>query len=266
MIKFPDIDPVIISFGSLGVSWYSLSYVVGILVGWIYIVHLIKRHNLPVTYQHIDDLVTWLIVSIVMGGRLGYVLFYDPVKYLSNPVQILKIYEGGMSFHGGILGVVIALCVFARTYDLSFLLLCDLCAAATPFALFLGRIANFINAELYGRVTDVPWGVVFPYTDGMPRHPSQLYEAFTEGVILFFLLLYFSERCASLRKRGMTSGLFLIFYSCFRVLIEFFREADAHIGYFMNYFTLGQILCLPMFFAGCVLLISSRISTRVPGL
>lgn len=259
MLKFPDIDPVIISFGKLAVSWYSLSYVTGILLGWWYILQLLKRDKyLQVTPQQIDDFISWIIIGVILGGRLGYVLFYDPIKYFSNPIQILKIYEGGMSFHGGILGVIITIYLFCRAHKISFWNVSDLCAAATPIALALGRVANFINAELYGRVTDVPWAFSFPYTDGAPRHPSQLYEAMLEGVILFVILRYCTHNLGSLKKPAMTSGIFLIGYSTARIFVEFFREADVHIGYLMGYFTWGQILSVPMLLSGIFLLIYRR--------
>ena len=259
MLNFPNIDRVIISLGPLAVSWYSLSYVVGIMLGWFYILKLIAHDtNNDINKKHIEDFITWIIIGVIIGGRLGYVLFYDPVKYFSNPIEILKTYKGGMSFHGGIIGYITASALFARRNNISFLGLTDLSAAATPIALFLGRIANFINAELYGRVTDVPWSFVFPRSDYKPRHPSQLYEAALEGLILFCILAVVALKFRGLSKRGLLSGLFLIFYTVFRIFVEFFREPDAQIGFFAGSFTMGQLLSVPMLIAGMFLIFYSR--------
>ena len=224
MIQFPDIDPVIISFGPLAVSWYSLSYVVGILLGWAYMLRIIRFTNSSLSAGDIDDFISWLIIGVVVGGRLGHVLFYEPLKYLSNPIDILKTYEGGMAFHGGVLGVVVVTYLFCRARKIEFLYLLDLLAAATPIALFLGRIANFINAELYGKVTDVPWAVIFPYSDLLPRHPSQIYEALLEGALSFLVLAYMVFFKGALKRRGLVGGSFLLLYSLSRIFVEFFRE------------------------------------------
>ncbi len=258
MLEFPNINPIIISFGPLAISWYSLSYVVGIILGWHYIIKLIEKKYTPLKKQPIDDFITWVIIGIIIGGRLGYVLFYDPQKYLSNPIEILKTYEGGMSFHGGIIGFVIASIIFTRKNKLKYFTLVDSVASVTPIALFLGRIANFINAELYGRVTNVPWSFIFPGSDGLPRHPSQLYEAFLEGFILFFILNFYIKKHQALEKPGLISGLFLVFYSIFRLIIENFREADAHIGYYADFITRGQLLCIPMLIIGIIIIKYSK--------
>ncbi|MDP4708444.1 MAG: prolipoprotein diacylglyceryl transferase [Rickettsiaceae bacterium] len=258
-MNFPNIDPVIISLGPLAVSWYSLSYVVGIMLGWFYILKLISRDtNNDINKKHIEDFITWIIIGVIIGGRLGYVLFYDPVKYFSNPIEILKTYQGGMSFHGGTIGYITASALFARRNNISFLGLTDLSAAATPIALFLGRLANFINAELYGRVTDVPWAFIFPGSDYQPRHPSQLYEAALEGFVLFCILFVVAIKYRGLSKRGLLSGLFLILYTIFRIIIEFFREPDVQIGFFAGSFTMGQLLSIPMLVAGIFLIYYSR--------
>lgn len=254
MLEFPNINPIIISFGPLAISWYSLSYVVGIVLGWYYIIKLIEKKYTSLEKQHVDDFITWVIIGIIIGGRLGYAIFYDPVKYFSNPIEILKTYEGGMSFHGGILGFVIASIIFTRKNNIKYFTLVDAAAAATPIALFLGRIANFINAELYGRVTDIPWAFIFPGSDGLPRHPSQLYEAALEGFVLFFILYFCITKYQGLKKSGFTSGLFLIFYSGFRLIIENFREPDAHIGLHAEFITRGQLLCIPMFIIGVIVI------------
>ena len=257
MIDFPNINPVIFSVGSLAVSWYSLAYVVGIIFGWYYANKLILLHPLGISKKHTENFVSWAIIAIIIGGRLGYVLFYDPTKYLSNPIEILKTYEGGMSFHGGIFGIGLAAYLYCRKNHLSFLSFSDILAIVAPIGLFLGRLANFINGELYGRQTDISWAVIFPYSDGFPRHPSQLYEAFLEGFILFFIMLYFAYRRKSLQNPGRMSGIFLICYSVFRAFVEFFREPDIKIGFISKYFTLGQLLCIPMIFLGSYLLIRS---------
>jgi phosphatidylglycerol---prolipoprotein diacylglyceryl transferase len=258
MLPFPDINPIIISFGPLAVSWYSLSYVVGILLGWQYIIKLIEKKYSTLEKQHVDDFVTWVIIGIILGGRLGYVLFYDPVKYLSNPIEILKTYEGGMSFHGGVIGFVIASFIFTRKNKIKYFTLVDMVAASAPIAIFLGRIANFINAELYGRITDAPWAFIFPGSDGMPRHPSQLYESAMEGFALFFILYFCITKYKALKKPGLVSGIFLILYSIFRLIIENFREPDAHIGFHAEFITRGQLLCLPMLITGIILIKYSK--------
>jgi phosphatidylglycerol---prolipoprotein diacylglyceryl transferase len=254
MLDFPDINPVILSVGPLAVTWYSMSYVVGIMLGWYYAIKLVAINNIGITKKHLDDFVTWVIIGVIIGGRLGYVIFYDPVKYFSNPIEILKTYEGGMSFHGGIIGFICAAFLFARTYSINFLSLTDISAVTVPIALFLGRIANFINGELYGRITDFPFSFIFPYSDGRPRHPSQLYEAFLEGFVLFFIMFYAAWKLQLLGKKGYLSGLFLIFYALFRTIVEFFREPDIQIGFVAGGFTMGQLLCLPMLLVGIYLI------------
>ena len=282
-MPFPDINPVILQLGPLAISWYSLSYVSSILIGWYMAVKLVctkgnideSSPRISIPRNNIDDYITWLIIGIVVGGRLGYVLFYDPIKYFSNPIEILKTYEGGMSFHGGILGYIITTYIFCKKYKITYLKLTDLCAILTPIGLFFGRIANFINAELYGKATNMPWGVIFPYSDGIPRHPSQLYESFLEGLVLFCIMLVAAYKMGAIRsskidtkhnspkpthstlkpyKPGALSGLFLIFYAIFRIFVEFFREPDANIGYILDLFTIGQLLCLPMLIIGIYLI------------
>ena len=257
MLQFPDIDPVILPLGPLAISWYSLSYVAGILLGWRYAIRLVKNNELGISTKNLDDFISWVIIGIIIGGRLGYVLFYNPVKYFSDPVEILKTYEGGMSFHGGIIGYITAAYLFSKKHNIHFFSLTDISAIVCPITLMLGRIANFINAELYGRVTDVPWGVVFPGTT-QPRHPSQLYEAFCEGLLLLIILGFCANKTLALHKRGLISSLFLIFYSTFRIIIEFFREPDIQIGFIAGGFTMGQLLCLPMLAAGVVLMIKTK--------
>lgn len=259
MLQFPDIDPVIISIGPIDIYWYSLAYVAGILIGWYYCDQLIRRNYAnDITSKNLDDFISWLVISIIIGGRLGYVLFYDPSRYFSAPLEILKTYKGGMSFHGGMIGVIIACFVFCKKNRLSFFSLIDLLAVATPIALFLGRIANFINGELYGRVTNVPWAIIFPYSDMMPRHPSQLYEAFFEGIVLFLILSYQAICKLSLKHHGLITGYFLSFYSIFRIMVEFIREPDEKLGYFAQYFTMGQLLSIPMLLIGIVFILKVK--------
>lgn len=258
MLEFPQINPVVLSIGPLIVTWYSLSYVVGILLGWYYALKLITVSNVGISKKNIENFVTWVIIGIIVGGRLGYALFYDPIKYFVNPIEILKTYEGGMSFHGGIIGFIITANIFSSYHKIKLIPLTDISAVVAPIALFLGRIANFINAELYGRVTDVPYSFVFPYSDGLPRHPSQLYEAALEGIILFIILSYSALKLKLLKKTGYLSGLFLLFYAIFRITVEFFREPDIQIGFLAGRFTLGQILCIPMLLLGIYLIFNAN--------
>jgi phosphatidylglycerol:prolipoprotein diacylglycerol transferase len=252
---FPNINPVIFSIGLFTVYWYSMAYVLGIIVGWFYAYKIIKKFEIGVTAVTLENFVTWAILGIVIGGRLGYVLLYNPIKYFSDPILILKTYEGGMSFHGGMIGLIASSCFFCHKYKINLLCLNDILATVSPIGLFLGRIANFINGELYGRVTKMPWGMVFPNSDLQTRHPSQLYEAFSEGAILFLILAYTTFKYKSIKIQGLNFAIFLIFYSVFRIIIEMFREPDYHIGFIFNNLTMGQILSLPMLILGIYLII-----------
>lgn len=258
MLPFPDIDPIIIPIGPLAISWYSLSYVIGILIGWAYATKLVKINEVGITPKNIEDFIAWVIIGVILGGRLGYVLIYDPNKYLSDPIEIFKTYKGGMSFHGGIIGYICAAYLFSRKYNIKFISLTDVSAVVVPIAIALGRTANFINAELYGRVTDVPWAVIFPGSDLAPRHPSQLYEAFLEGVVLFLILFYAAFKHKALNRHGLTSGMFLVFYSLFRSIVELFREPDEIIGFLAQGLTMGQLLCVPMMFLGVYLIVQAK--------
>lgn len=232
------------------VRWYGLMYIVGILVGWF--LGRLRAARCGFTRAEVDDLITWLVVGILAGGRLGQVFFYEPGYYFADPVRILKIWEGGMSFHGGIIGVMIAFWLFGRRYGRTFLQMGDFVAPLIAPGLCFGRIANFINGELWGTPTDAPWGVVFPQADGLARHPSQLYEAALEGLVLFLVVWVYSARP---RPTGAVSGLFLICYGVFRFLVEFVRE-PADLGYLaFGWFTMGQLLSLPMILAGAWLMI-----------
>lgn len=251
-IAFPDIDPIIFQVGILKISWYSLSYVVGILLSWWYI----KSLN-QFSAKIIDDLITYIIIGIIVGGRLGYVLFYDLNYNLEHPSNIIKTWNGGMSFHGGLIGVIIATWIFAKIHGISFLAIMDLCAIAAPIGLFFGRIANFINAELYGRVTDVPWAVIFP-EERAPRHPSQLYESALEGALLFIIMYFAVRRTNAIKYKGMLSGIFLLLYALFREFIENYREPDAHLGFIFAHITMGQLLSAPMIIAGISLILFAK--------
>lgn len=264
IIALQNINPIIISFGPFSITWYSLSYVVGILLGWVLASKIVQKYSLDISKKHLEDFVTWAIIGIVVGGRIGYILFYDPIKYILNPLDILKTYEGGMSFHGGITGLCLVAYFFSRKYKIKFLTLMDILATVAPLGLFLGRLANFINGELYGRVTNLPWGVIFPGSDMRIRHPSQLYEAVFEGVVLFVILIYIVFRCNSLKSPSLTSGIFLIIYSIFRIIIETFREPDIHIGFLFENLTMGQLLSLPMLILGTYLIIKIRCQSSIP--
>ncbi len=256
MLVFPNINPVILSFGPFAVSYYSLAYVIGIILGAFYAGKLADKYSSNINSKMMEDFITYAVIGIIIGGRLGYVFFYDFNKFIHQPIDILKTYEGGMSFHGGFAGIIVASILFCRRHKIFFLTLTDLLAIVTPIGLLLGRIANFINGELYGRTTDLPWAFVFPYSDGLPRHPSQLYEAFLEGFCL--LIIMFLNR-SKLKLQGYNSGLFLICYGCFRILIECFREPDAQVGFLFNMITMGQLLSLPMIGFGIVILCRSKL-------
>ena len=259
-INFPDINPVILEISNtpFKITWYSLAYVVGILLGCYYIKYINKNNNLlpAINVKIIDDLLTSVIIGILIGGRLGYVLFYDLEYNIKNPMNIIKTWEGGMSFHGGLVGVIIACYIFSKLNKISFFRIMDLLACATPIGLFFGRIANFINGELYGRYTDSNLGVIFP-GEKIARHASQLYESVTEGLLSFIILFFIVKFTRAIEKSAMISGLFLVLYSFFRIIIENFREPDAHIGFVFSQFTMGQLLCLPMLIAGIGLILFS---------
>ncbi|SFT59441.1 Prolipoprotein diacylglyceryl transferase [Pseudovibrio denitrificans] len=259
-IPFPMIDPVLIEFGPLAIRWYALAYIAGILLAWRYMVVTVRNTNLWSKTAHptgtdIDDFVMWATLGIVLGGRLGYVLFYNLPYYLANPTEILAVWQGGMAFHGGLLGMIVVLFIYSRARGLSGWTMFDLAAIAAPIGLFFGRIANFINSELWGRVTDVPWAVVFPNGGPEPRHPSQLYEAALEGALLFLVLRLLSHRFKLLQKPGVLAGSFAIGYGLARTFVEFYRVPDAHIGYLSGFFTMGMLLSLPMVLIGIVIVV-----------
>ena len=251
MIPFPNIDPVAVHIGSFGIRWYSLAYMAGIILGWWVIVRENMRKPLAnLTKSAIDDMIVWAVLGIVLGGRLGYVFFYKPEHYLQYPVEILHVWEGGMSFHGGLIGTITAFFLFCRKYKINFLGLMDLIACATPIGLFFGRIANFINGELFGRVTDAEVGMVFPGGGPLPRHPSQLYEATLEGLMIFIIMMLLLKKTDARDKAGKLSGIFLILYGLARVICEYFREPDSFLGFLYAGTTMGQLLSLPMIIIG----------------
>ncbi len=234
-------DPVAIQIFSIEIRWYSLAYIFGILIGWLYCKKiLIKDKNISKLF---DDLISYLIIGIILGGRLGYVIFYNLEYFSSNPIEILMIWQGGMSFHGGLLGVLASTIIYAKKHNVNKFIFLDLIAGSAPIGIFLGRIANFVNSELYGRETNILWSVIFTKIDNITRHPSQIYEALLEGVILFFILFFFIKK-NYLLKPGLISSLFLIFYSLFRFLVEFFRVPDEQVGLIYLNLTIGQIISL----------------------
>ncbi len=257
-LPFPMIDPVLVEIGPLAIRWYSLAYIVGLLLGWRYCRRLAARPPGTVDAVALDDFLLWATLGVVLGGRLGYVLFYKAGHYLANPVDIVYLWQGGMSFHGGAAGVLLAILWFARRRNIPVLTLGDIVACAAPIGLFLGRIANFINGELYGRASDVPWAMVFPHDElRVPRHPSQLYEAALEGLVLF-LLLYWLVRRGWLLRPGAISGAFLAGYGAARLFVELFRQPDAHLGFLIGPVTMGQLLSVPMLLAGLALILWVR--------
>ena len=243
-------DPVAFQVLSLEIRWYSLAYIIGIILGWTYCKKkLIKNHHILSLF---DDFITYLIIGVILGGRIGYALFYNLEYYLENPFEILMVWNGGMSFHGGLIGVIVASQLFSNKHKINQFIFLDLVALSAPIGIFFGRIANFINSELIGRATDLPWSVQFILIDNIKRHPSQLYEAFFEGIILFFLLRHFFKK-NYLEKPGKISALFLIFYSVFRFLAEFFRSPDPQVGYLILNLTLGQLISVIFLVAGALL-------------
>ena len=240
-------DPVAFQIFSLEIRWYSLSYIFGIILGWFYCKKFLIKDKKIVNL--FDDLITYLIIGIIIGGRLGYVIFYNPIYYSNNLIEIFMIWNGGMSFHGGVLGTIIATYIFGKKNNINYYIFLDLIAMSAPIGIFLGRISNFINSELYGRQTDIFWAVIFKKIDNLSRHPSQIYEAFFEGIILFILLNFVFKKYF-FKSPGIISSIFIIFYSLFRFLIEFTREPDAQLGFIFLNFTLGQIISIIFFIAG----------------
>jgi phosphatidylglycerol:prolipoprotein diacylglycerol transferase len=267
VLPYPAIDPVLIHLGPFAVRWYALAYIAGLLLGWRYALHLVGAARLwgpagaPASREQIDDLIVWMALGVVLGGRTGYVLFYDLPYYLAHPVAIVQIWHGGMSFHGGLIGVVVVIWLFCRRHGLPVLSLGDIVVCAAPIGLFFGRIANFINGELFGRISNVPWAMVFPDGGPLPRHPSQLYEASLEGIVLFCVLAVLAHRTGALKRPGTLAGAFLIGYGLCRCTVELFRQPDPQIGFLIDGLTMGIVLSLPMIAAGVILILHAR---RVP--
>jgi phosphatidylglycerol---prolipoprotein diacylglyceryl transferase len=254
LLPYPAINPILIHLGPLAVRWYALAYIVGILVGWMYARSIIASPRLwggppPLTVIDFDDFVIWITLGIILGGRIGYILFYNLPLFAAHPLQIFELWNGGMSFHGGFLGCMVAIILFALKRKIPILSLGDVTTAVTPIGLFLGRIANFINDELWGRPTDMPWAMIFPTGGPIPRHPSQLYEAALEGIVLF-IVLNVLVRCGALKRRGIVTGSFAVGYAAARITCEFFREPDPQLGFLWGGLTMGMLLCIPLMLAG----------------
>lgn len=267
VLPFPDIDPVLVRIGPLAVHWYGVGYVVGILFGWWYARRLAANDRLwagdrsPITAADLDDFVVWAALGIVLGGRLGYILFYDLARYLDEPLKVFAVWEGGMSFHGGMLGAIAAMVLFARRRTINAYSMIDICAASAPPAIGLVRVVgNFLNSELWGRPTDLPWGIVFPNGGPLPRHPSQLYEALLEGLVLFLVLRLFTHRFLRLKTPRFVGGAFILVYGLSRILVEFVREPDPQLGYLLgtSWLTMGMVLSLPMLAVGVWAMATAR--------
>ena len=251
----PSINPVVMSLGFIDIRWYSLAYIFAFILGSVIIKRLNSDSYRLISDDKIDKFFIWAIIGVILGGRIGYVLFYQTNLFFTKPAYILEIWNGGMSFHGGLIGMILSIYLFSLKYKIQFFYLSDLVSLVAPIGLFLGRISNFINTELYGRVTDFPLAIIYPLVDNNPRHPSQLYEAFFEGIILFLILLFYFSKKPKKYIIGTISGLFLIFYSIFRFLIEYLREPDYHLGLIFYYFSMGQLLCIPFLLAGLWIII-----------
>jgi phosphatidylglycerol:prolipoprotein diacylglycerol transferase len=264
-MTFPEISPIAFEIGPLVIRWYALAYVAGILLAYRYICWLDDRRAAPVlTAKARDDLILYGVLGIILGGRLGYVLFYNLPHYLHEPADILQVWQGGMSFHGGFAGILLAFYFYAKRHSIRWLQLMDTLAVATPIGLFLGRMANFVNGELYGRATEMPWGMVFPHAGPVTRHPSQLYEAGLEGLFLGFVLWFLATHTKAFAYRGITGGVFVGGYGLARFTVEFFREPDTQLGTLALGLSMGQLLCIPMILFGVWLVMSARKRPNTP--
>ncbi len=265
IMPFPNIDPVAFNLGPLPIHWYGIAYVFGIMLGWYYARTLSLTDRLwpheksPITPVHLDDFIVWAAAGIVLGGRIGYILFYDMGAVIANPIRALQIWNGGMSFHGGLIGTTIAMVLFARRNGIPVWSMFDIIAAVAPIGLFFGRLANFVNGELWGRLSDAPWAVVFPTGGPFARHPSQLYEAALEGIVLLIILAILIYGFKALRRPGTVTGVFVCGYALSRIFVEFFREPDAQIGYLAgDWLTMGMVLSTPMFLLGVWAVLRAR--------
>jgi phosphatidylglycerol:prolipoprotein diacylglycerol transferase len=258
VIPYPHIDPVLIRVGPFAVRWYGIMYLLGFAASYVLVRYQIKKKNLPITAQHVDSLYSYLVLGLIIGARVGYILFYNLPDYLAHPLEVFAVWHGGMSFHGGLIGSVAAGALFCRRYHQDFWQTADLIIVTAPIGLGLGRLGNFINGELFGRVTNVPWAMIFPDGGPLPRHPSQLYEFSLEGVILFLILWFLKE---TNHKSGAMTALFLVFYGAFRFFLEFFREPDPQLGFIAGPFTMGQILSAATILAGVAIFLYRRRKT-----
>jgi phosphatidylglycerol:prolipoprotein diacylglycerol transferase len=263
-LPFPAIDPVLVEIGPLAIRWYALAYIAGIVLGWMLARRMAALPPPVATREQVDDFLTWVTVGIILGGRLGYVLFYRPGHYLQHPEEILAVWQGGMSFHGGLLGVMLALLLFCRRQGIDALGFGDRVASVVPIGLLFGRLANFINGELWGRVSDVPWAMVFPTGGPEPRHPSQLYQAFLEGACLLLLMQVLVHRPGLRARRGFLVGAFLAGYAVARIIGELFRQPDPQLGFLLGGATMGQLLSLPMLAMGAWLMWRARAERAAP--
>ena len=258
VIPFPDFDPVLISIGPFAIRWYALAYIFGIIMGWVYGRAIIRNERnwggpAPLTLLDFDDFILWVTLGIILGGRTGYVLFYNLPHFIEHPQEIIQVWNGGMSFHGGFLGCVVAVMAFATLRKIPILSLGDITCAVAPIGLLLGRLANFVNGELWGRFADVPWAMIFPRGGPLPRHPSQLYEAGLEGLVLL-IVLGLMVRAGALRRPGLILGAFAAVYAIARSFCELFREPDPQLGFLWNGMTMGMLLSIPLFIAGVLLI------------
>ena len=257
-IPYPYIDPIIFQIGPLAVRWYSLAYIGGLVFAWRYMLRLSEYFQDVASHDDIDDFLIWGTLGVVIGGRFGYIFFYNFDYFLINPIEMLQVWKGGMSFHGGVLGVVISGLIFAKQRGISILRFADIIACATPVGLFLGRLANFVNGELFGRISDVPWAMVFPLGGPNPRHPSQIYEAVLEGFVLFIVLFMLSKKESIRNRPGILMGVFFLGYALARYFVELFRQPDAHIGLLAAGLTMGQWLSVPMIIGGLYFIMTSK--------
>ena len=254
-------DPVLIDLGIFQIRWYSIAYILGILIGWMYANKIIKltsnnKYNFKqVTTTQFDDLIVYLVIGIILGGRLGYVIFYNLEYYTQNLLEIFKLWQGGMSFHGGLIGIIISTILFSKKSNTNFFKFADIISCVAPIGILLGRMANFINGELYGKITTLPWAIIFPNAGNLPRHPSQIYEAMLEGIVLFLIINYLALKRKLLYKTGFISGSFLIYYSILRIFSESFREPDAHVGLIFDYFSMGTLLSIITFLIGLLIIL-----------